>query len=243
MRVELHDVAMGYGGGWLTGKGRRRVLDSLGLTIEPGQRLGIVGPSGAGKTTLGLILAGIRRPDRGCLCCDGVDLWRLRGRQRRRLGQRLQMVFQHPETTFDPRWTMEQSLAEAFYLRGLRASPAEIAGQVAAVELDPVLLSRHPGELSGGELQRMAIARALAMEPALLVLDEPTAMLDVLTQARIIHLLETVWTDRLISMVLISHDPALIDRFCPTSRRLDGGRLLVGTTHPLASTVPTAVMP
>ncbi|GAB6906496.1 Oligopeptide transport ATP-binding protein OppF [Desulfosarcina cetonica] len=224
MHVEARGISKIYGSGWLIRR-RRLVLDGIDMALAPGKRIGIVGRSGAGKTTLGLILAGILRPDTGQLRCGGIDLWTAGRQVRRRLGQRLQMVFQHPESSFDPRWTLARSLEEPFRLCGRVPSMQDLSAMLASVELQPALLTRRPGELSGGELQRMAISRALAMVPAVLVLDEPTAMLDVLTQARIIRLLEKIQRDTGVTIVLISHDPALINSFCHRVYRLDAGRI------------------
>lgn len=221
MRIEARKITKAYHTGWMRRR-HRPVLEEIDLILAPGRRIGIVGPSGAGKTTLGLILAGILRPDQGCLCCGEADLWTVPFRLRRKLGRQLQMVFQHPESTFDPRWTMARSLQEPFILGGMLPSQSDLADMLNTVELDLSLLVRRPGELSGGELQRLAIARALAVQPSLLILDEPTAMLDALTQARIIGLLEDVQKKRGICMVLISHDSALVGRFCETIYRLDG---------------------
>jgi len=224
MKIEARHISKVYRTGWVV-RQRRTVIDEVDLDLAPDSRLGIVGRSGAGKTTLGLILAGILRPDQGFLRCDGVDLWAAERGVRRRLGQQLQMVFQHPESTFDPRWKMLRSLEEPFHLTGRVPSESDLMEMLDAVELDRSLLVRRPGELSGGELQRMAIARALAIQPMLLVLDEPTAMLDALTQAHIIRLLESIQKGRDIGMVLISHDPALVDRFCHRRYLLAAGRL------------------
>lgn len=223
MQIETRDIAKRFDTGWICRR-HRQVIQGVDLIVPPGRRIGVVGPSGAGKTTLGLMLAGILRPDQGVLICGATDLWAARQPLRRRLGQRLQMVFQHPESTFDPRWTMARSLAEPFRLSGRVAAPRDLTEMMDAVALSPSLLVRRPGELSGGELQRMAIARTLAMDPALLVLDEPTAMLDALTQARVIRLLETIQAKRGISMVLISHDPALVFRFCQRVFELKDGK-------------------
>ena len=224
MQIEVRHISKVYRTGWIV-RQHRLVIDGIDLDIASDRRLGIVGRSGAGKTTLGLILAGILRPDQGYLRCDGVDLWAANRRVRRRLGQRLQMVFQHPESTFDPRWSIMRSLEEPFRLTGRVPSASDLLEMLDAVELDRSLLARRPGELSGGELQRISIARALAIQPMLLVLDEPTAMLDALTQARIIHLLARIQEDRGLAMVLISHDPALVARFCHRHYRLEAGRM------------------
>jgi len=224
MQIEVRHISKAYQTGWIV-RQQRPVIDGVNLDLSPDRRIGVVGPSGAGKTTLGLILAGILRPDRGHLRCDGVDLLAADRRVRRRLGPQLQMVFQHPESTFDPRWRMLRSLEEPFLLSDRVPSASDLLEMLDAVELDRSLLARRPGELSGGELQRMAIARALAMQPALLVLDEPTAMLDAFTQARIIRLLLSIQKSRGICMVLISHDSELVDRFCHRRYLLAAGRL------------------
>ena len=215
MEIKAVNISKVYRTGWMR-RSHRLVIENVNLTLFPGQRVGIVGPSGSGKTTLGLILAGILKPDRGQLYFGQTDLWKAEPKRRRRLGQQMQMIFQHPESTFDPRWTMARSLAEAFTLRNKCPGQSELTEMLQLVMLDKSLLDRRPAQLSGGELQRMAIARALAMQPQLLILDEPTAMLDVLTQAHIFKLLEDIQEKRGIRMVLISHDPALVDRFCDT---------------------------
>ena len=224
MPIEIMHVSKTYRTGWMRRR-QRPVIEDVNLTLQQGQRVGIVGRSGAGKTTLGLILAGILKPDQGRLCLGNVDLWAAKPGIRRRMGQQLQMVLQHPESTFDPRWTLARSLAEPFILQGRRPASSDLSAMLGAVDLDTSLLDRRPAQLSGGELQRMAIARALCMQPKLLVLDEPTAMLDAMTQARIIRLLEKIQEEKCVSMVLISHDPALVDQFCQRYYHLKAGRL------------------
>ena len=224
MRLEAIGIGKAYCRGW-----RRRpqaaVLSAVDLSLGPGETVGVVGPSGIGKTTLGMVLAGILKPDRGQLRYRGIDIWAADKRRRRHLLQDLQMVFQHPETTFDPRWTLERSLAEAFFIRKMRPTRAILTACLHQVDLAPALLDRRPHQLSGGELQRAAIARIMALEPTVVVLDEPTAMLDALTQAEIFALLGRFQDRCAVSYVLISHDPDLIRHFCQRAYRLCDGRL------------------
>jgi peptide/nickel transport system ATP-binding protein len=225
MRVELRGVAKGYRQGWWRRK-QRRVFEALDLTVESGQRIGIVGESGAGKTTLGHILAGTIRPDSGQVLCDGCDLWAAPGRLRCRLARKVQMLFQHPEAVFDPLWTMRQSLSEPFILNGGAATDGLLNDMLKEVGLDPSILPRHAGQLSGGELQRAAIARVFALDPAVVVLDEPTSMLDALSQAGILHLLQRIQRRNNVGYLLISHDTALVNQFCGFVFRLENGLLV-----------------
>lgn len=225
MRVELIGISKGYRSGWL---GRRRpvVFEGLDLTVEPGQCIGVVGESGAGKTTLGRIMAAMIRPDSGRVLCDGNDLWSLSTKKRMALGRKIQILFQHPEAVFDPRWTMHKSLLEPFILNGRTPSRGTLQSMLAEVELDPSVLPRRAFQLSGGELQRVAIARVFALDPGVVVLDEPTSMLDPLTQAKMMHLLQRIQVRSEVGYVLISHNSALARRFCDLVFRLDRGRLV-----------------
>ncbi len=226
MQLEIEHITKSYRNGWLRRPGRM-VLEDIALVVAPGQSVGVVGASGSGKTTLGLIISGIMRPDSGSVRWGAIDLWTAPVKVRKVLVRKLQMVFQHPESTFDPRWTMAQSLSEPYVLRGVRPSPRQLRAMLEQVELDESMLARRPDRLSGGELQRMTIARIMALEPAVVVLDEPTAMLDVLTQARIMRLLTDIQHRTGVSYVLISHDAALVRRFCRAIHRLEQGRLIV----------------
>lgn len=222
MCLEIHHIVKSHR---TSGTSAGPVLKDIHLRVNPGDVIGITGRSGAGKTTLGLILAGIAKPDQGRVVFDGTDLWATDGAERKRINRKLQMVFQHPESTFDPRWTMGQSLSESFRLTGTRPEPMVLAKQLTEVGLDSAVLDRRPHQLSGGELQRLAIARIMALNPAVVVLDEPTAMLDVLTQAGIMALLEGIRQRTGVAYVLISHDPELVRRFCRRTYRLEDGCL------------------
>jgi len=222
MCLEIHHIVKSHR---TSGISAGPVLKDIHLRVNPGDVIGITGRSGAGKTTLGFIMAGIARPDQGRVVFDGTDLWAADGAERKRINRKLQMVFQHPESTFDPRWTMGQSLSEPFRLTGTRPGPRALAGRLAEVGLDSSVLARQPHQLSGGELQRLAIARIMVLNPAVVVLDEPTAMLDVLTQAGIMALLEGIRQRTGVAYVLISHDPDLVRRFCRRTYRLEDGCL------------------
>mgnify|MGYP001550534806 CR=1 FL=1 len=205
--------------------GSRPVLDGISLNIHQGDRVGITGSSGAGKSTLGFVLTVTLRPDKGTVLFEGINFWTANRSVRKALSKKLQMVYQHPESAFDPRWTIRQSLAEPFRFIGTRPDEKQLISRLAAVELDAEILNRRPDQLSGGELQRIAIARVMILEPKVVVLDEPTAMLDVLTQAKIMHLLETFQEKTNTAYVLISHDPEMVDRFCNKKFRLNCGQL------------------
>jgi len=203
----------------------QNVLNGIDITIEPGETIGITGNSGAGKSTLGLIVAGIVRPDRGRVSLSSRDLWGSSRSVRGEIKRKLQMVFQHPESTFDPRWSIQKSLLEPFRFTNIRPDSATLTDRLAEVGLDPALLVRRPHQLSGGELQRIAIARIMVLNPAVVVLDEPTAMLDTLTQAKIMNLLKQIQQLTGVSYLLISHDLSLAHRFCNQVFRLEDGKL------------------
>lgn len=222
MCLEIHHIVKSHRTSRI---GAGPVLKGIHLRVNPGDGIGITGRSGAGKTTLGLILAGITKPDQGRVVFDGTDLWAADWAERKRINRKLQMVFQHPESIFDPRWTMRQSLSEPFRLTGTRPEPMVLAKQLTEVGLDSSVLARRPHQLSGGELQRLAIARIMILNPAVVVLDEPTAMLDVLTQAGIMALLEGIRQRTGVAYVLISHDPDLVRRFCRRTYHLEDGCL------------------
>jgi len=224
MCLEINQINKSHGSS-KAGSTAGQVLTCIDMMVKPGDIIGITGNSGVGKTTLGLILAGIMQPDKGRVVFNGTDFWVANVAVRKRINRKLQMVFQHPETTFDPRWTMGQSLSEPFSLMGIRPDPLVLAKHLTEIGLDSQVMTRRPHQLSGGELQRMAIARIMALKPAVVVLDEPTAMLDVLTQARIMALLEQIQKRTNVGYVLISHNPALVHQFCRRIFRLENGRL------------------
>ena len=225
MRLDLSNIDKCYRSGWLM-RSKHAVLKSICLSLDSGQRLGVVGESGAGKSTLGMILAGLLRPDRGRVLINGSDIWRASKKNRVSMTQKVQVLFQHPEDTFDPRWTIQQSLMEPFVLNGKRPSHDALTTMLTDLDVDPSVLPRRSGQLSGGELQRIAMARIFAISPWFIILDEPTAMLDVLTEQRIIHLLKRFQERTSVGYLLISHDARLVKRFCDAVYFLENGLLL-----------------
>jgi len=206
----------------------REVLKDVSLTLRAGQTLGVVGESGSGKSTLGRILLGLERPEHGSVQFDGEDWLGLSGEQQRRARQGIQVVFQDPLASFDPRFTvlrvLSEALAQAGVPRGLRRT--EAARLLERVQLPTALLDRRPLELSGGQRQRIAIARALAMKPRVLVLDEPVSALDVSVQARILALLAELKAELNLACLFISHDLGVVEQVSDQVLVMQGGRVV-----------------
>jgi oligopeptide transport system ATP-binding protein len=198
--------------------GLLRAVDDMHFDVQPGEALGIVGESGCGKSTLARTLVGLQRPTAGGIVLGGRDVVRLDEKGWRPLRREIQMVFQDPLASLDPRMTVAASIEEP--LRSLRpefdaaARAARIAAILQRVELEPALADRYPHELSGGQCQRVAIARALIVEPRVLVCDEPVSALDVAVQAQILALLAELQRERGLGLVFISHDLAVVRQLC-----------------------------
>ncbi|MDR1157771.1 MAG: ATP-binding cassette domain-containing protein [Oscillospiraceae bacterium] len=189
MRVEARDIVFGYARG-------RPVLDGVSLTIEPGERVALVGPSGCGKSTLSRILAGHLTPQSGAVLAAGQPL-------PRRGFCPVQLIGQHPEKAVDPRWKLGKTLAEAW-------APDDVF--LSAMGLEKAWLDRYPAELSGGELQRFCIARALAPGTRVVIADEMSTMLDVIAQAQIWETLLRAAGERGLGVLAVTHSAALAAR-------------------------------
>ncbi len=199
------------------GAQRTAALRGVSLAVEPGEVLCVVGQSGSGKSTLLRCAARLHDVDRGRILVGGADVTRLRGSALRRAVRRnVQIVFQDPVASFAPRRTVGASIAEPLVVHRLahrRARRERVEALAARVGLDAALLGRRPAELSGGQMQRAALARALAVEPAVLLLDEPTSALDATVAAQILELLETLRAESGLAMVLVTHDLSLAAAF------------------------------
>ena len=189
-------------------------VKNVSIEINTGDTLGIIGESGSGKSTLAKIIAGIHNPTKGDIIFKGKSLLSLSQRQRNNL---IQYVFQDPSNSLNPRKTMMQSLlVPTTYLLGLRKDKAyaRIKDILKAVSLPLETLNKYPHELSGGQAQRIAIARSLLSKSPLIVLDEPVSALDVIIQEQILLLLKNLKKEFNLSYIFISHDLAVVENFC-----------------------------
>lgn len=229
MRIENLSVAFA-GRGPSDGAERRfRAVDDVTLDIRAGEVLGLVGESGSGKTTLAKALLRLYRPSAGRILFRDADLARLGERALRPYRRDLQMVFQDPLSSFNPRHTVAEALSVPLRLHAIcpRAEiPAYIAATLTRVGLPPGLASRFPHELSGGQLQRVAIGRALTLSPGLLVADEAVSKLDVSVRAQILNLLRDVQEANALSILFITHDLYVARYLCHRIGVLYFGRLV-----------------
>lgn len=198
------------------------VVEDISFQIDRGQTLAIFGDSGSGKSTIGQILAGLYPPTSGQIFLDGQPLsYPLKGTSRRKI----QILFQHPEMAFDPKMLLLDSMKEPYRFLKQSCTLEQLCDYLSRFGIYKEHLNRYPNQLSGGELQRLALARVMLMEPSFLVLDEPTSMLDVISQAQVIQLLSEIQQERQLGYLFISHDKVLCEHFCTCIRHLKNGHL------------------
>ena len=192
-------------------RNRTPALRDVSISIGPGETVGIYGKSGSGKTTLASLVTGILPATGGRIYWEDRPV---AAPYRGALRRAIQMVDQHPEEAFDPRWSLEKSLMEPYRVHRLPFDRDRFRDLLAQVGLYEEHLHRDLGSLSGGELQRAALARALSMEPLLLLLDEPTSMLDAISQAQILQILKDYQANHGTAYLLITHDLAVMRHMC-----------------------------
>jgi len=193
--------------------GHVQAVSNINLTVHSGETLGIVGESGCGKSTLGRVLMNLLPATSGSVRFEGREIAGLRERDMRPIRARLQIVFQDPYASLNPRMCIGEIVGEPFLVhRGMNAAAArpEIARLMETVGLSPEHTSRYPHEFSGGQRQRIGIARALALDPSMLILDEPVSALDVSIQAGIVNLLMELQRERSLSYLFIAHDLSVV---------------------------------
>ncbi len=197
--------------------GAVKAVDGITFDIYKGETLGMVGESGCGKTTSGRTILQLYRPTEGKVIFDGIDLTITKGKTLRKLRSRMQMIFQDPYASLNPRWTISRIISEPMRVHKLNSGKAQlerVQELLDLVNLNTLYLNRYPHEFSGGQRQRIGIARALASDPEFIVCDEPISALDVSIQAQVVNLLEDLQRRFSLTYLFIAHDLSMVRHIC-----------------------------
>jgi peptide/nickel transport system ATP-binding protein len=228
--LRTHALAKTYGAtrSWFRRTRHVLAVDRVDIVVRRGETLGVVGESGSGKTTLARMIVRLLRPDAGEIDFHGTDLGRLSRRALRPYRRRIQMVFQDPFGSLNPRWAVGDIIAAGPVAQGVsrRAALARATELLGLVGLDPSAIRRFPHEFSGGQRQRIGIARALALDPELLIADEPVSALDVSVQAQVLALLDDIRRRLDLAMLLITHDLRVAAQVCDTVAVMRHGQVV-----------------
>lgn len=215
-------------------------VDGVTLHVLPGECVGLVGGSGSGKSTVAQMVTRLIEPTSGSILLNGRDVTSVRGAALRAMARDVQMVFQNPASSFDPRHTLGDGIAESLrnFGMGKRQARARAVELLGGCGLPAGFVDRYPREVSGGQCQRAAIARAMALNPPLVILDEATSALDVTIQAQIIDLLRDVRGKSETAYLFICHDLALVQGFCDRVYVMQAGRIVEEGTAIQVTTAP-----
>ncbi len=223
--IEVEGLVKEFG----SGRNANRVLDDVGFTVERGETVGLVGESGSGKSTTARCILRLIEPTSGSIRFEGEDVLAFRKHKLKEYRSRAQMVFQDPYSSLDPRMCVEDIIAEGIHIHRPREKRAAVRDEIVEllelVGLRPDHLARRPAAFSGGERQRIGIARALAVRPSVLICDEPVASLDVSIQAQILNLFVDLKSRLGLTMVYIAHDLATVRHLCDRIVVMQGGQI------------------
>ena len=203
-------------------------VDHVSFQVMPGQTVGIVGESGSGKSTLAKLLCCLEEPTEGQIRLCGQEIGKRKGKKQREMYRKIQMVFQDPVSSFDPRRTLGDGIGESLRNHGMSREEAQKRVELLLEQcgLPEEFAGRYPHEVSGGQCQRAAIARALAIEPQLLICDEATSALDVTVQKQIMELLDRMRKEKNLTILFICHNLALVQSFCDQILVMKQGKIV-----------------
>ncbi len=228
--IAAEHLSRHFPAGSLLRRGRAvQAVSDVSFAVHRGEAVGLVGESGSGKSTIGRLLLGLVSPSAGQVTVDGIDPARARRSDMKRLRRRMQLVFQDPYSSLDPRRRVGEQIADGLAIHGLapaRERPVRVAALLGQVGLEPAHAGRYPHEFSGGQRQRIGIARALATGPEFLVADEPVSALDVSVQAQVLRVLADLRTRLGLALLFISHDLPVVRSLCDRVVVLYLGRVM-----------------